>query len=123
MKQVANSILNIEQTGICALFTDVLCYVDHAVDLMAQCSLFFLELHTLWALLVSLVSTKVVKLGNNSACNRTKQGHNDHTGKNQTWPPRSRKFGQFSLSPISHLSKITGAMFLAQNRKHKLITF
>lgn len=49
-------------------------------------SLFFLvELHTLWALLVSLVSTKVVKLVvklcNNRACNRTKQGHNDHTGK------------------------------------------
>lgn len=84
MKLVANSILNIEQTGICVLFTDVLCYIDRAADLMAQCSFFFfffLLNCTLWALLVSLVSTKVVKLGNNRACSRTKQGHNDHTGK------------------------------------------
>lgn len=107
VKQVTNSILNIEQTGIFALFTDVLCYVDHASDLMGR--FYFFKLHTLWALLMSLVSTKAVKLGNNRACSRTKQGYKDHTGKNLTWPARS-KFGQFSLSLFSNYGKITGAI-------------
>lgn len=58
VKQVANSILNIEQTGICVLFTDVLCYIDRAADLMAQCSFFFFSCwtalfgHCWWALSV-----------------------------------------------------------------------